>query len=242
MTVKSKKNLPNLQLFGRFLSLYDANSYSADDLKYFFLLNKQLVQEEVIEGRPYYKKDMNFEAKSYRASLVLQAIPTIFEDKLTEARITEETNNFKTLVKGQIEREFDETDEVDLDVELSSESVQEWFLALYSSIKMDIVTDLISENLIPSYVMTEFDDYTEDVTLEQFVMYNLITQNDTLKIFKRYDAEISEEFTTEFLDNQKFNPLETLLELPSLPNDSDRKYKVETIVSTLYHNNFIKPQ
>jgi len=78
-TVKTCKNMPNLMIFGRFLALSDTKIYSIDDLKFFFYFNKQLVAHEVIEARPYFKMDYNFEAKLYNTGLVLEAVKLLWK-------------------------------------------------------------------------------------------------------------------------------------------------------------------
>jgi hypothetical protein len=147
-TVKAKRNMPSLKIFGRFLYLFDYKRYSTDDLKFLFYVNRQMVCYEVIEARPYYRKDNNFEAKKYNASLVIGTIRPIFEEYISDEFIEKTIVEFKEFTKNHAENDIQELEAPNYDIEIISESVQEWFIDIYNGIKIKIVSKFHQDQLI----------------------------------------------------------------------------------------------
>lgn len=239
-TIKAKRNMPKLKIFGRFLYLFDYKRYSMDDLKFFFYINRQMVAYEVIEARPYYKKDTNFEAKTYNASLIIDTIKPIFEEYLSEEFIQKSINEFKEFSANHAENESQDLDSPKYDIEILPESVQEWFIDIYNDIKVKIVGKFHQDALIPEIILKEYSQLSEEVELEFFILKSLVTQSEASKILKFYSVDIDSSLESEFYEVQKeANPLEVLYELKSLPDDSERKYKLESVAAYSFYNKLV---
>ena len=121
VTVKSQKHMPSLKLFGKFLNVHNDNNYSVDDLKFFFFINREMVATEVVEARPHFKKDTNFEAEYYNAIQVFDEIPTIFEGVCSKERLVSEVQDFKTLVYANTDMRSEEGSECEYDLDVKAE-------------------------------------------------------------------------------------------------------------------------
>ena len=55
-----------------------------------------------------------------------------------------------------------------------------------------------------------------------------------MKVFNKYENQLDEDVVKSFIEHNKANPLEVLLEKSQLPTESEMKYKIESIVSVLF--------
>ena len=125
------------------------------------------------------------------------------------------------------------------DIEIPAEAVQEWSQSLYLEIKLKIITMIISKGLIPEYIRSEYTEYERDTSFEVFALNSCITLEESKEIFKNF-AEENDSKLIEFIEPPKYNQLERLLEGGDFFEDSERKYKLEGLVSTLFSNSLVK--
>ena len=239
VTVKSERQMPKLSMIASFFWMQDQNNYSVDDLKFFFNLNRNMVIFNVFESLTANRREYNFEWNQFNAIMVISVIQEFFANKYSESMVVETIEKFKESVWVWVNVDIKEFENEDFPILVNSELIQEWFIKLYIENKRTIVSDLIEKNLIPKYILNEFDEQISESDKYFFVLNSLITEEESKAIFIEWINDISEEITASLIENSKFNQFEYLLIRNQSFPEVNRKYKIETIVSLLFGHNFM---
>jgi len=196
----------------KFLWLCDTENYSTDDLKFFFSINRTFVQFNVFDSMVTNRKEYNFESDKCDAIIVIAVIRNYFEDKIDSEALKNTIKKFKTDVSTFNNIDIRQLDSEDFSVSVNSNMVEEWFTDMYIENKRSTASDLIDSDLIPEQLLEEFEDQEVESDKLNYILNSTVQEDACKKIFSDFSKAVDEDTVNVFLENNKANPLEMLME------------------------------